>query len=182
MRPLQAIGAGLTLVVLDVSFADPGWDLVPDPVGWLLVLLGVRRLPERIGRRRLLLPLAVVSGMVSLALWVPPLGERVLGLHASLRWALDLTTPAFVLVLALAMSAAAPGADTSARTWWRVVLVGTVATMLLPPVVYGAGAVALTVVAAVVAVASVVTCVVLCFAHSARPWVRDAPATDPLPG
>ncbi len=73
MRPLQSIGLGLVLVVLDASVGDPGLDLVPDPLGWVLVLLGVRRLPARIGHRSLLQGVAAVAGLVSLVLWVPPL-------------------------------------------------------------------------------------------------------------
>ena len=103
MRPLQSIGLGLVLVVLDASVGDPGLDLVPDPLGWVLVLLGVRRLPARVGHRSLLLGLAAVAGLVSLVLWVPPLAGQVRGLDESLRWVLDLPTPGFVLLLALAL-------------------------------------------------------------------------------
>ena len=175
MRPLQSIGMGMVLVVLNASVGDPGLDLFPDPIGWVLVLLGVRRLPERIGHQPLLRGLAVVAGVVSLVLWVPPLAEPVRGLEESLRWVLDLPTPAFVLVLALALGGAADrGGDAPARTWWRVVMVGTVATMLLPAAVYGAGAVSWAVVAVTVAIGTVVTCLVLCFTHSSRPWAHDA--------
>ena len=166
---------GLVLVVLNASVGDPGLDLVPDPVGWLLVLLGVRRLPARIGHRPLLQGLAVAAGLVSVVLWVPPLAERVLGLDASLRWVLDLPTPVFVVVLAVALGASADGQDGSARAWWRVVAYGAIVTVLLPPVVYGAGVVGLAVVAVAVAIGTVVTCIVLCFSHSARPWVHDVP-------
>lgn len=165
---------GLVLVVLDASLGDPGWDVVPDPVGWLLVLLGVRRLPAPIGHRPLLGALAVLAGVVAVVLWVPPLAAPALDLDESLRWVLDLPTPAFVLVLALSLAAAADGRDRPARSWWRMVQAGTVATMLLPAVVYGAGAPSAAGVAAVVAVGTVVTCVVLCFAHASRPWAHAA--------
>ncbi len=169
---------GLLLVVLDAPIGSPGYDVFPNPVGWLLVVIGVRRLPERIGHRGLLLGLAVVAGLVSVGLWVPALARELHRLDASLRWALDLPTPAFLLVLALALGEAAGRAqDASARAWWRVVLVGTVLTVLLPPVVYGAGATSLALVTVAVAVGTLVTCLVLCFAHSARRWVHDAPAT-----
>jgi hypothetical protein len=182
VRPLQWIGLGLVLVVLSASAGDPGYDLVPDPVGWLLVLLGVRRLPERIGHRPLLQGLAAVAGVVSAVLWVPSLASRAFGLEESLRWVLDLPTPGFVLVLGLALGAAAgQGQDAPARAWWRVVTVGALATALLPPVVYGARADGLAPLAVAVAVGTLVASVVLCFAHAARPWVVGVVAADPAP-
>ena len=54
--------------------------------------------------------------------------------------------------------------------------VGAVLTMLLPPVVYGAGAVGLALPAVAVAIGTLVAAVVLCFAHAARPWAYDVVA------
>ena len=180
MRPLQSIGLGLVLVVLDASAGEPALDLVPDPVGWVLVLVGVRRLPAHVGHQRLLQGAAAVAGLVSLALWIPPLAGQVRVLDESLRWVLDLPTPGFVLLLAVAL-ARATGDDRPARTWWRAVAVGAALTMVLPPVVYGAGAVALALPAVVIAVATLVAAAVLCFTHAARGWAHDAVAPDPAP-
>jgi hypothetical protein len=166
---------GLVLVVLNAPVGDPGLDLIPDPVGWVLVLVGVRRLPERLAHRTAMTVLAALALVVSALLWVPDVARELLSLEESFLWVLDLPTPLFVLVLALAVGAAADrGGDATARTWWRVVLVGTVLTILLPPVVYAAQAVALAVVVVALAIATLVTCLVLCFAHSARPWVHEA--------
>ena len=115
MRPLQWIGLGLVLVVLDASVGDPGLDLVPDPLGWVLVLLGVRRLPARVGHQPLLRAVAAVAGLVSLALWLPPLAGQVRVLDESLRWVLDLPTPGFVLLLALALAPPPEHRTTTAR-------------------------------------------------------------------
>jgi len=165
---------GLVLVVLNAPAGDPGLDLLPDPVGWVLVLLGVSRLPERIAHRALMRAAAVVALVVSVLLWVPVTARPLLGLDDSLRWALDLPAPAFVLLLGLALGAAArDGADDQARGWWLLVVVGAGVTMLLPPVVYGAGVAALATVAVGVAVGTIVACLVLCFAQSDRPWVHD---------
>ena len=43
MRPLQSIAIGLVIIALRAEFG--GYDALADPVGWLLVLLGVRSLP-----------------------------------------------------------------------------------------------------------------------------------------
>ena len=42
MTPLQRIAMGLVIVVLDTQTP---WDLLPDVLGWLLVLAGVTVLP-----------------------------------------------------------------------------------------------------------------------------------------
>lgn len=171
---------GLVLVVLNAPVGNPGLDLIPDPVGWILVLVGVVQLPERLAHRTLLKVLASLALVVSALLWVPDLARELLSLQESFRWVLDLPTPLFVVLLALSVGAAAErGADARARTWWRVVLVGSALTILLPPVVYAAQAAALAVVAVALAIGTLITCLVLCFAHSARPWIHDAPADGP---
>ena len=38
MRPLQSIAMGLVIVALHAEFG--GFDALPDPLGWVLVLLG----------------------------------------------------------------------------------------------------------------------------------------------
>ncbi len=175
---------GLLLVVLNASVGDPGLDLFPDPVGWGLVLVGLARLPARIPHRPATTAVAWVALLVSAVLWVPDLARRLQPVDESFLWLLDLPTPVFVLLLARALgSAAGAGEDHRARTWWQVVMVGTAITILLPPVVYGAGLVALAVVAVAVAIGTLVACLVLCFAHSARPWVHDPlPTAGRAPG
>ena len=39
MAALQTVAMGLVLVFLDVQ--PSGWDWIPDPLGWVLVLLGL---------------------------------------------------------------------------------------------------------------------------------------------
>ena len=55
---------GLVVVVLDTL---GGHDLLPDPLGWLLVLWGLTAFPE--SERRAPLLAAVVAGLVSLAVY-----------------------------------------------------------------------------------------------------------------
>ena len=179
MRPLQAIGMGLLLTVLTARAGDPGVDLFPDPAGWSLVCLGAYRLPERVAPRRWLFLSALVACLVAVPLWLPVTAGALLDADEALLWTLDLPRLVFLLLLAAAMSrAAGAGGDTGARAWWRLVLGATVVTVVLPAVVYGAGAASLADVAGGVAVATVLTCLVLCFSHSSRPWASDAaPAT-----
>ena len=85
-----------------------------------------------------------------------------------------------MLLLALALRES-PATTARHGAWWQVVATGAVLTMLLPPVVYGGGAVGLALPAVAVAIATLVAAVVLCFAHSARPWAYDVVAADPAP-
>ena len=179
MRPLQAIGMGLVIVVLT---ADPGGrdlDVLPDPLGWLLVLYGATRLPAGLAHRRLLHGTGALAALVSVPLWIPPVAGEVRAADPALLWVLDLPQAGFVLVLSLALAQAADtGGDTAARGWWRLVLAGTVVVVVLPPVVLGAGVTALAAVAAGLAIVVLVTCLVLCFAHSGRPWIHVEQAPD----
>lgn len=175
MRPLTAVGVGLALVVLDVGL--DGVDLIADPIGWLLVLLGCLRLPRRLPGRPLLAGVAAGAGTISLPLWLPSVREELGGLDASLLWVLDLPQVVFVALLALVLARAADAdGDLSARGWWRLVLAGAVVMVLLPPAVYGAGAVSVLVLGVLIGLATVVAAIVLCVRHSDRPWIDDLPA------
>ncbi len=74
---------GLVLVVLDTGTA---WDALPDPVGWLLALPGVARLPREVR----LPPLAagVVAGALSALFWPPAGRALVSGVEPSIDWLL----------------------------------------------------------------------------------------------
>lgn len=74
--PLRLVGAGLLVAFLDVRvFAV---DLLPDVVGWLLVVLGVRRLPGLVAGGRT----ASVAAGAALVAAVLGLGDQVLSLVA----------------------------------------------------------------------------------------------------
>ncbi len=65
---------GLVIVLVDAFFG--GWDGVPDPLGWLLVLSGVVGLRGTVDVRALL-GASVVSLLVSLATYPPAVGTRL---------------------------------------------------------------------------------------------------------
>jgi hypothetical protein len=172
MRGLQAVGLGLVLVALRVGSTD----LLPDPAGWLLVLVGVRLLPADLPRRGLLLGLAALALVVSVPLWVPSLADRILAADPALQWAVNLPQLGFVLALAAVLGHRADTAgDRSSRTWWYAVATGTAVAAVLPPVVFGAGVAGLRTPSLVLAGAVLVTAVVLCFVHAGRDWATPAP-------
>jgi hypothetical protein len=93
VTPLQRIAIGLVVVVGSAAFpAHPHppwrtWDVLPDPLGWVLVVAGLvtlRRLD-----RSFAVPLAValLAGLVSVPLWFPQLRMH---LDASGSWAASL--------------------------------------------------------------------------------------------
>ena len=93
MTPLQTVAMGLVLTIADADLG--GYDAVPDVLGWVLVVLGLRGLR---GVMRVSTPvtLAVLAGLVSLLLMR---FEWVAGLPESTGWMLSLAQFAFSVVL-----------------------------------------------------------------------------------
>jgi hypothetical protein len=106
MSPLQKIAMGMVIVVAYAYFPadpDPGWeryDALANPVGWVLVLLGLHalaRADETFGSSRWL---ALLAALVSVPMWLPQLEHR---LDDSGQWFVSLPQTLFCLVLARAI-------------------------------------------------------------------------------
>ena len=63
MTSLQKIAMGLVITLVDPIIA--GYDAVPDVIGWVMVVMGLLELRERVGVSTLV-TLSVVAGVVSL--------------------------------------------------------------------------------------------------------------------
>jgi hypothetical protein len=175
VRPLQPIGMGLLLLFIHAG----RFDFLPDPLGWLIILAGVSALPEAVERRSILLALAGLAGAVSVPLWWPDWGEAVRDGDPSLWWAVNLPQLGFVLVLALSLDRAARYAeDESAGRWWQLVATLSTLAALLPVLVFGGGVEALDVPTFVVSTVTLLTVIVLCFAHAGRPWAVTAESAE----
>lgn len=174
MRPLQSIAMGLVIVALRATFQ--GYDALPDPLGWLLVLHGAARLPADLVRRDTIRGLAVLALLVSIPLWLPDLADRLYELHPSLGWVANLPQLAFAAVLAdsLARRAAAPGPhrDTRATAWLRVSMTGFLLAAALPVVVFGGGVRSLELPSYVLATLVMLMLIWLLFSYNNRPWAR----------
>lgn len=183
MKPLQSVAMGMVVILL-VAPAG-GFDIFADPIGWVLVLLGLRGLPASIELRGVLLVLGGLALLVSLPLWVPDVVDALDDADESLAWALDLPRFGCFLLLALALLRAAEAAgDRTARTWWGAVVVGLAAVVVLPVLIFGGGLDDLEGLAGVLVALVPVVMVVLLFAHSGRAWaggdadvVRNGPET-----
>ena len=175
MLPLQSVAMGFVIIAL--SARAGGYDLLPDPLGWLLVLHGLGRLPAELPHRRTLRTLGPLALLISVVLWFPGLADGLEDTDESLLWAANLPQLAFVAVLCRALAALTEGRP---RQWLRTAAALTVVAALLPVVVLGAGASSLLTVMVVGGAAVLVLVIVLLFRYAARPWAQpDVPAAQP---
>lgn len=172
MKPLQSVAMGLVIVVLTAPIH--GYDALPNPFGWLLVLAGVAALPETLELRGSLLTLAGLAGAVSVALWFPAVTDGLYDADASLGWAANLPQLGFTAVLCHALAALATEAgDPRPARWLLVTRTFVIAVGLLPVLVFGAGFESLEVPTYVLAGASALLLIWLLFSYASRPWARS---------
>ena len=179
MRPLQSIAMGLVIVALRAQLAD-GYDALPDPIGWLLVILGVRGLPDDLPRRRAVAAMAWLAAAVSVPLWFPGVSDAAYATHPSLGWALNLPQLGFAALLCHSLATSAVAAeDPKAGSWLRLAMAGFVAAAVLPVIVFGGGIGSLEATSYVAAALVMIMLIWLLFTYSARPWAVDRTADQP---
>ena len=145
MSPLQKIAMGLVIVIGTALFpADPSpawarYDALPDPVGWLLVGLGVIALARAVPAFESSRWLVALAGLVSVPMWFPQLQHR---LDPSGEWFVSLPQVAFCLVLArtVALQAAQQEpADTYVAKRFGLLVWAYAAVGVLPVLAIGGG-------------------------------------------
>lgn len=172
MKPLQCIAMGLVIIVLSARFQ--GYDALPDPVGWVLVALGVRALPADLPHRANLLGLAVLAGVVATVVWFPVVTNDLYDADASLGWAVNLPQLAFSALLCHVLAPrAAEAGDAKAARWLALTRTAVIVVGLLPVLVFGAGLESFEVTSYVAAGAVALLLIWLLFAYAARPWVGN---------
>lgn len=165
MKPLQSVAMGLVIVVLVARFA--GYDALADPVGWLLVMWGVRRMADH----ATVLALAIGALLVACVVWFPATQDLLEDSDPSLRWAVNLPQVLFCVLLCRQLSELAGAAsDQRARAWLRTTMVLNGVLAVAPVLVFAADADDL--MASVYAAAGVVVLlqIVLLFIYANRPW------------
>ena len=173
MKPLQSVAMGLVIVVLSARFQ--GYDALPDPVGWLLVLVGVTALPAELPHRAHLLAFAGLAGAVAVVVWFPGVTDRLYSgdteSTASLGWVVNLPQVAFSALLChdLAGRAAAAG-DGSAARWLGLTRSALILVGLMPVLVFGAGLAAFEVTSYVAAAVVALVLIWQLFTYSSRAW------------
>jgi hypothetical protein len=141
------------LVIVFVDAGSGGWDWIPDPVGWILVLLGLAPLKERLPAYPGVLGSAWVCLVVSVVT-LPP--DSVDTIAPTLGWLFSVPTLAFCFLLCDSL---ADIVDGSLALRLKVLRFVFVVVGVLPGVVYLAGVEWMTVPAAVVAVLANITLV-----------------------
>lgn len=181
MIPLHPVALGLVIIALVVD--GSGWDLLPDPLGWLLVLLGTRALPPTVRRRGALLTSAALALVVAAVVWPPAVAERIAATDDALSWALSLPQLAYLLLLAdAARHAAGQAGDRGRAAWFAVAEFLAAAAALLPVLVLGGGLDALAGTAVLTATLALALMVVLTVATARAPWLGGHPRDLPDPG
>lgn len=181
MKPLQSIAMGLLVVVLAAPVG--GYDALPDPLGWVLVLVGVNALAEPFEHRSTLLALAGLALAVEVPLWFPGVVERLYAgdtaTTAPLAWAAALPQLAFSVLLChvLAARAAAAGDGRAAR-WLGLTRSAVIVVGLMPILVFGAGLAAFEVTSYVTAAVVALLLIWLLFRYSSRSWTGAASAPE----
>ena len=177
MIPLPPVALGLVIVALVVD--GNGWDLLPDPIGWALVLLGTLALPREIHRRDAMV-IAAALALASAVIWPPGVAERVADTDESLSWALSLPQLAYLFLLADGLRRAARGAEEGSRAaWFATAETLVVGAAVLPVLVFGAGADALAGIAVLCATLALVLLVVLTVTSARAPWAGGRPRAIP---
>lgn len=172
MKALQAIAMGLLMVILDVRVA--GWDLIADPLGWGLVVLGLTRMRGAIPRGTLL-ALAVLAGLVSFV----SLDEAVLeALDPSMAWLISLLELAFDITLATVVAEVLAGHRPDLARRLRTLRWFFVVAAVMPVLIFGGGAEVLLVPVALVVIGTYVYYIYLLFTCSAPYEEATAPGGD----
>jgi hypothetical protein len=152
MSPLQKIAMGLVIVLVPANFPHdphPAWqfyDALPDPIGWLLVLLGLRAVHDDldVDVARWLAWLALA---VSVPLWFPQVNHLLVpeynhSIQVSFQWFLSLPQTVFSLALARTIGRRAEvehPRDRFVAGRYGVLTWAFAAVIVLPVVAYGGG-------------------------------------------
>lgn len=179
MVPLHPVALGLVIIALVVD--GRGWDLLPDPLGWVLVLAGTRALPATLRHRGTMLTAAGLALLVSAVVWPPAVAEQVTATDDAVAWALSLPQLAYLALLADAARDAARRAGVGGRAgWFAVAELLAVAAAVLPVLVLGAGVDALAGTAVLAATLALLLLAVLALVTARAPWLGGRPRE--LPG
>jgi hypothetical protein len=170
------------LVIVALSARVNGYDVLADPLGWLLVLRGMAQLPRTLPWWDTTTFLAGLALLVSVPLWFPGVVDALADTDDSLTWAVNLPQIAFVATLCASLARAATDAgDTRSASWLKTGSTLTVAAGVLPIVVYTVER-SLLLPLLLLATVALVLVIVLLFRYHARPWALpevDQTARDP---
>jgi hypothetical protein len=163
VTPLQKVAMGLVIVVVSARFG--GYDALPDPVGWALIVGGLLPLRTGLPLGGWALALAVAAGLVAVPLWLPVVADRV---SASGQWGAGLPQTLCCLVLCIGLALVAGQAGDREAVRFRLLRWAFVVVAAGPVLVYGGDVDALAAPLAVLAVLTNVAFVYYLFKVSRR--------------
>lgn len=137
MQPLQVAALGFLLIGLRLEVGT--LDATPDPLGWLLVLLAVTRLPRDLAHRGPVLALGALAFVVSCDLALPGVLIGFADGEPALAWAVSLPALAASATLLNALTVASRAGEDPAAGWLGSLRTVPVVVAVLPPAVLGAG-------------------------------------------
>lgn len=173
MKPLYAMAFGLILVALGPADAAPGtFDPLPDPLGWVFIMIGLFGLASSLDDRRLgLLRFLGASALVFSAALVVPAAARWVATDPSLGWAADVPRFGFFAVLCYELSAAALKAGaTVVASAFNLSALALLFVLAAPPVAFGGGIEQVGTAGEITAEVVQIVLVVLFFSIGHRTW------------
>lgn len=171
MRSLQTVAMGLLIVFLDGG--SGGWDWIADPIGWVLVLVGLVQAKEQLTEYRPLLLLGWGCLAVSVVIFPP---GSVVTIDESLGWLFSLPTFLFGVLLCGSLATVT---ETPLPTRFRWLRIGFAVVAAVPALIYGLGWTWLTVPTTVAAVLVNVLLVVWVWAAGDEKTPEVARASKP---
>lgn len=178
MLPLQSIAMGLVVVAISARFG--GYDALADPLGWVLVLIGLRTM-SALPERRTLLGLAGLALAVSCLVWWPAAQAWLDGEDPALRWALTLPQLGVEGLTCWSLARRAASAAPGAARWLRLAAGAVVLVGVLPVLAFAAGSTTTEVWSYVAATLVLIWVIWLLFAYASRPWVVALRGNDDGP-
>ena len=181
MKPLYAMAFGLILIALGPTDPEPGvFDPLPDPLGWLFVMIGLHGLAgSLVGPRLGILRFLGATALAISAVLVVPAAARWVATDPSLGWSADVARFAFFAVLSYELSAAAVrNRATVAAIGFNLSALALLFVLAAPPIAFGGGVDAVGAAGEAAAEAVQIALVVLFFVFGSREWA-GAPAIDP---
>ena len=176
MKPLYGVAIGLVIIALYAKSGD--LDLLPDPLGWVLVLIALNVLTRRVELRfrSALWAAGMLALAASVALTVPSVREWFEDAEPALSWAVDVPALGFCGLLCAALASVARAADAiAAYSCFHWTAIGFGVSVLAPVVVIGGDVDALWGPAELVTGIAQLALFVLCLWYGGREWAGAPP-------
>lgn len=170
----------LALLIIQVRIEFHSVDLLPDPLGWLLVAAATAALPRDVPRRGAAVTGALLAAAASVVTWPTPWKEQVDSLEPALLWAITLPSLVWSVVFCLAVAHLAhvrAPREVGAMLMWKYLAGAFIAATVLPVLVFGGNVGWLEDLYASVTALAQIALVVLCLLHAWKPWAMTPSST-----